>query len=148
MCIRDKVQSSKVAVNNEVVGKINRGLLVFLGVKEDDEEEDLLYLVDKIVNLRIFEDEAGKMNRSLLDIDGEILLVSQFTLYGDCKKGRRPSFTKAAKPDKAKKLYERFIEEIIKLGILVESGTFQAHMLVDIQNDGPVTILIDSERQI
>lgn len=119
-----------------------------MGVKEDDEEEDLLYLVDKIVNLRIFEDEAGKMNRSLLDIDGEILLVSQFTLYGDCKKGRRPSFTKAAKPDKAKKLYERFIEEIIKLGILVESGTFQAHMLVDIQNDGPVTILIDSERQI
>lgn len=81
-----RVQSSKVAVNNEVVGKINRGLLVFLGVKEDDEEEDLLYLVDKIVNLRIFEDEAGKMNRSLLDIDGEILLVSQFTLYGDCKK--------------------------------------------------------------
>ena len=96
-----RVQSSKVAVNNEVVGKINRGLLVFLGVKEDDEEEDLLYLVDKIVNLRIFEDEAGKMNRSLLDIDGEILLVSQFTLYGVAKR-KKTKLYKAAKPDKAK----------------------------------------------
>lgn len=142
-----RVQTSKVLVNKEEVGKISKGLLVFLGVKEDDSEEDLLYLVEKIINLRIFEDEEGKMNLSLLDIDGELLVVSQFTLYGDCKKGRRPSFIKAARPDKAEKFYERFIEETTQLGIVTKSGTFQAHMLVDIQNDGPVTILIDSEKQ-
>lgn len=143
-----KVNFSNVQVENVEIGKINRGLLVFLGIKEDDVEKDLFYLVDKIVHLRIFEDQEGKMNLSLKDINGELLVISQFTLYGDCKKGRRPNFMKAAKPEQANLLYERFIEETRKMGFDTQTGRFQSHMIVNLQNDGPVTILIDSEKQI
>lgn len=142
-----RVNFSNVQVNDEKVGAINRGLLIFLGVKEDDTKEDLVYLVNKIINLRIFEDQQEKMNLSLQDIQGELLVVSQFTLYGDCKKGRRPSFVKAANPKKAQLLYERFVEETKKKGFDTRTGTFQAHMTVNIQNDGPVTMLVDSEKQ-
>jgi D-tyrosyl-tRNA(Tyr) deacylase len=142
-----RVKFASVQINNKVVSKINKGLLVFLGVKEDDNEKDVSYLVDKVINLRIFEDQEEKMNLSLKDISGELLVVSQFTLYGDCKKGRRPSFIKAANPERAKLLYERFINETQKLGIITQHGEFQAHMIVNIENDGPVTILLDSEKQ-
>lgn len=145
--IIQRVNSANVQVNNNQIGKINKGLLVFLGVKDDDSDEDLSYLVDKIINLRIFEDEEDKMNLSLIDVQGELLVVSQFTLYGDCKKGRRPSFAKAAKPNRAKFLYEKFIEETKKRGFNTQQGEFQAHMIINIQNDGPVTILLDSEKQ-
>lgn len=145
--IIQRVNFANVQVNNEEIGKINKGLLVFLGVKDDDKDEDILYLVDKVTNLRIFEDEEDKMNLSLKDVKGELLVVSQFTLYGDCKKGRRPSFIKAAKPEKAKFLYEKFIEETKSLGFNTQQGEFQAHMVINIQNDGPVTILLDSEKQ-
>lgn len=142
-----RVKFSSVQVNEKEVGKINKGLLIFLGVKDDDTEEDVLYLVDKIINLRIFEDQQEKMNLSLKDVEGELLVVSQFTLYGDCKKGRRPSFVKAAKPEKAELLYKRFIEETKKRRFDTKTGIFQTHMAVNIQNDGPVTMLIDSEKQ-
>ncbi len=145
--IIQRVNSANVQVNNMEIGKINKGLLVFLGVKEDDSDEDLLYLVDKVINLRIFEDEEDKMNLSLMDVKGELLVVSQFTLYGDCKKGRRPSFAKAAKPGKAKSLYEKFIVETQKRGFNTQQGEFQAHMIINIKNDGPVTILLDSEKK-
>lgn len=143
-----RVNYSNVEVKKEVVGAINQGMLVFLGIKEDDRIEDVNYLIDKITNLRIFEDENEKMNKSLKDIQGDILVVSQFTLYGDCKKGRRPSFTKAAKPEKAEDLYNVFINTLKGLGIKPKTGKFQTHMLVNIQNDGPVTLLLDSEKQI
>ncbi|RBP35832.1 D-aminoacyl-tRNA deacylase [Garciella nitratireducens] len=142
-----RVNFSNVQINNVEIGKINKGLLVFLGIKDNDTEKDVLYLADKIVNLRIFEDQGGKMNLSLKDINGEILVISQFTLYGDCKKGRRPNFMKAAKPEQANLFYERFIEEMKKIGIRTQTGRFQSHMMVNLQNDGPVTILIDSEKQ-
>ncbi|SJZ36110.1 D-aminoacyl-tRNA deacylase [Garciella nitratireducens] len=142
-----RVNFSNVQINNVEIGKINKGLLVFLGIKDNDTEKDVLYLADKIVHLRIFEDQGGKMNLSLKDINGEILVISQFTLYGDCKKGRRPNFMKAAKPEQANLFYERFIEEMKKIGIRTQTGRFQSHMMVNLQNDGPVTILIDSEKQ-
>lgn len=142
-----RVNFASVEVNKRVISKINRGLLVFLGVKDSDNENDVFYLVDKVVNLRIFEDGQGKMNLSLKDVKGELLVVSQFTLYGDCKKGRRPSFINAAHPEKAKDFYEMFINESKKLGINTQEGEFQAHMKINIENDGPVTILLDSEKQ-
>jgi len=141
-----RVSSSKVEVDNEVTGKIARGLMVLLGVEEGDEKKDLDYMVEKIVNLRIFEDENDKMNLSLVDVDGEMLVVSQFTLLGDCRKGRRPSYSHAAKPDHAKSLYNVFVEDVKNKGINVETGVFQAEMMVDICNDGPVTLLLDSKR--
>ncbi|KXZ39433.1 D-tyrosyl-tRNA(Tyr) deacylase [Alkalithermobacter thermoalcaliphilus JW-YL-7 = DSM 7308] len=141
-----RVSNSKVTVDNEVVGQIGKGLMVLLGVTHSDNESDIKYLVDKILNLRIFEDEEGKMNLSLLDIKGELLVVSQFTLYGDCRKGRRPSFTEAAKPELANQLYEQFIKECKKYNIKVEQGKFGADMKVDILNDGPVTMLLDSSK--
>ena len=141
-----RVNFSHIEVDNEEVGKIRKGLLVFLGIKEDDGEKDINYLVDKIIHLRIFEDEEGKMNLSLKDTQGELLVVSQFTLYGDCRKGRRPSFTMAARPEKAEKLYKKFVEETRKKGFNTQTGKFQSHMLVNLQNDGPVTMLIDSEK--
>lgn len=141
-----RVNFSNVMVHEEEIGKINKGLLVFLGIKDDDDEKDVQYMIDKILNLRIFEDDQGKMNLSLKDVQGELQVVSQFTLYGDCKKGRRPSFVKAAKPEKAIDLYEKFIEETKKLGFDTKTGQFQAHMCVTLQNDGPVTMLIDSEK--
>jgi len=141
-----RVSNSSVTVDQNVIGKIDRGIMVLLGVNDDDNSKDVEYLVDKIVNLRIFEDENEKMNLSLLDIKGDLLVVSQFTLYGDCRKGRRPNFTDAAKPDIAIPLYEEFIDKAKKYGIKVETGKFGAHMNVDIVNDGPVTLLIDSKK--
>jgi D-tyrosyl-tRNA(Tyr) deacylase len=141
-----RVTSSKVLIGDETVGNINRGLLVLLGVTHDDTSKDVDYMVDKIVNLRIFEDENDKMNLSVRDIEGDLLVVSQFTLYGDCRKGKRPSFTDAAKPELANKLYEEFVEIAKQHELRVQTGRFQAHMLVDIANDGPVTMLIDSKK--
>lgn len=141
-----RVTSSKVLVGDETVGNINRGLVVLLGVTHDDTSKDVDYMVDKIVNLRIFEDENDKMNLSVRDIEGDLLVVSQFTLYGDCRKGKRPSFTDAAKPELANKLYEEFVEIAKQHELRVQTGRFQAHMLVDIANDGPVTMLIDSKK--
>ncbi|SFE18249.1 D-aminoacyl-tRNA deacylase [Peptostreptococcus sp. D1] len=141
-----KVTASNVSVDGEVVGKINSGLLVLLGVGEDDEIKDVDYMVDKIVNLRIFEDENEKLNLSLLDVSGELLVVSQFTLFGDCRKGRRPGFSDAARPDKADEFYIDFVEKAKAYGINVQTGKFRTHMMVELINDGPVTLLIDSKK--
>ena len=142
-----RVSSSKVTVDEEVVGNINNGLLVLLGVTHDDTSKDVDYMVDKVTNLRIFEDENDKMNLSLTDINGEVLAVSQFTLYGDCRRGRRPSFSDAARPEVANPLYEEFVKKIRDLGINVSTGKFGAHMMVDLINDGPVTILLESRKE-
>lgn len=141
-----RVTSSKVIVNDNVIGSINKGFNLLIGFSKEDTEEDLLYLKDKIINLRIFEDENDKMNFSLLDVKGDILAISQFTLYGDCRKGRRPNFMEAEGGDKAKALYERFIELLKETNLKIETGEFGAHMKVDIQNDGPVTIILDSKK--
>ena len=137
-----RVSSSKVTVDGEVTGEINKGLLVLLGVTHEDTSKDVDYIIDKVLNLRIFEDENEKMNLSLKDVGGELLVVSQFTLYGDCRKGRRPSFSSAARPEVATKLYEEFIEKARKEGIVTKTGQLGAHMMVDLTNDGPVTILL------
>lgn len=141
-----RVSRANVSVNNEITGEIDKGLLVLLGVEENDDLDDVKYMVEKIVNLRIFEDENEKMNLSLLDIEGELLVVSQFTLLGDCRKGRRPNFMQAAKPKKADELYNIFVEKSKEKGIKVETGVFQEHMIVNLSNDGPVTILVDSNK--
>ena len=140
-----RVKHAHVIVQNEKVGQIEKGLLVFLGVEKGDNESDLNYIVDKVAGLRIFEDEGGKMNLSVQDVGGSILAVSQFTLYGDCRKGRRPSFIQAAEPDVAKRYYDLFIQRIDEKGIPVAQGVFQAMMEVSLINDGPVTILLDSK---
>jgi D-tyrosyl-tRNA(Tyr) deacylase len=139
-----RVKSASVTVENETVGKISKGLLVFLGIAKADKTDDAEYLADKIVNLRVFEDDNRKMNRSLLDIGGEMLVVSQFTLLGDCKKGRRPSFVQAAPPDHATGLYQIFLEQVRRKDVIVETGQFQAMMDVSLINDGPVTLIVDS----
>ncbi len=138
-------KKSSVKINNKIVGEINIGLVVLLGVGDNDTIEDIDYLVNKIVNLRIFDDLEGKMNNSLLDVGGDVLLVSQFTLYADTKKGRRPSFIHAGSPDKAKEFYNLFKDKLKQKGIITQSGVFQADMEVNIVNDGPVTIIIDTE---
>ena len=135
-----RVTSSKVVVDGQITGAINKGINVLIGISCDDNEEDLKYIRDKIINLRIFEDENFKMNKSLMDIGGEILVISQFTLYGDCRKGRRPNFMAALGGEEAKNLMLK------EYGIKVETGIFGADMKVDIQNDGPVTILLDSKK--
>jgi D-tyrosyl-tRNA(Tyr) deacylase len=139
-----RVKQSSVQANNEIVGQIGQGLLVLLGVAKGDNAEDADWLANKIINLRIFEDENGKMNRSLLEIGGELLAVSQFTLLADCRKGRRPSFIKAAEPEKATELYETFVAKVIQKGVAVQTGRFRAMMEVSLINDGPVTIIIES----
>lgn len=141
-----KVSSSKVTVDGEITGQINEGLLVLLGVTHEDTSKDVDYMIDKTLNLRIFEDEDGKMNLSLKDIGGELLVVSQFTLYGDCRKGRRPSFSEAAKPEFANELYEEYVAKAKAKGIKVGTGRFRTHMVVDITNEGPVTMLLDSSK--
>lgn len=141
-----RVTEATVVVEENIIGSIGNGLLVLLGVGEDDDEKDLNYLVDKVVGLRIFEDENDKMNLSLTDIGGELLVVSQFTLYGDARKGKRPSFSTSAKPDIGNKYYEEFIAKTKELGIKTETGSFGAHMDVKLTNSGPVTILLDSKK--
>ncbi|WP_153123152.1 D-aminoacyl-tRNA deacylase [Peribacillus tepidiphilus] len=143
--VLQRSKNAKVTVNGEIVGEIESGLVLLVGVTHEDGEEDAVYLADKVVNLRIFEDENGKMNHSLLDTGGQILSVSQFTLYGDCRKGRRPNFMEAAKPEQAEKLYEFFNEELRKKGISVETGIFGAMMDVSLINDGPVTLIVESK---
>ena len=138
-----RVKEAKVEVNEKVVGKINKGFLVLIGVTHEDEKEQADYLVKKLCNLRVFEDENGKMNLGLKDIKGELLIVSQFTLYADCSNGNRPSFISAAKPEKANELYEYFCKECEKNNIKVEKGIFGADMKVSLINDGPVTIIIE-----
>lgn len=144
--VLQRVTRSKVVVDGEIVGSIGKGLNVLLGISKDDTMEDIPYLKDKIINLRIFEDEEGKMNRSLLDVGGEILLISQFTLYGDCRKGRRPNFMDALGGDEAKKIYDAFVKSLKETGIKVETGIFGAHMEVTIENDGPVTLIVESKK--
>ena len=142
-----RVSQASVAVDGAVVASIGKGFLVLLGVAQTDSTEDARYLAGKVAGLRIFEDEAGKMNRALCDVGGEVLVISQFTLLGDCRKGRRPSFTEAAPPQLAEALYQAFVEELRRSAIPVSTGRFQAHMHVSLTNDGPVTLLLDSPRR-
>lgn len=142
-----RVKKARVKVEEEIVGEVERGLVVFLGVHRDDGEKDAQFLINKVPYLRIFEDGEGKMNRSLKEIGGEILLISQFTLYGDCRRGLRPSFDQAANPEEAKKWYEEVGKGWEKEGIKVERGIFGAFMEVEIHNQGPVTIILDSKER-
>jgi D-tyrosyl-tRNA(Tyr) deacylase len=141
-----RVTDARVEVAGETVGEIGAGFLVLLGIARDDANTDADYLAEKIVNLRVFDDDEGKMNRSLQETGGAMLVVSQFTLYGDVRRGRRPSYSDAAEPEKASELYEYFVERVRSLGMKVETGVFQATMKVSLVNDGPVTILLDSRK--
>lgn len=141
-----RTKNASVTIDGETVSSIGMGLTVLVAVEDNDTDEDIRYLSDKILNLRIFEDENEKMNYSLLDIKGELLIVSQFTLYGDCRKGRRPNFMMAAEPTFAKKMYEKFVEECKKTLPIVKTGEFQADMKVQLINDGPVTLMIDTKK--
>ncbi|MDD2396655.1 MAG: D-aminoacyl-tRNA deacylase [Sedimentibacter sp.] len=141
-----RVKSANVKIEDNIIGSIEQGILLLLGVEESDEEKDLDYMCEKVPNLRIFEDENGKMNKSLLDVEGSILVISQFTLLGDARKGRRPSFILAAQPDKAIPMYEKYIANMKEKGIYTQAGEFGADMKVELINDGPVTILLDSKK--
>ena len=141
-----RVKYASVKVDGEVKGKADEGLLIFLGVGKDDGDADLKYIADKTRGLRIFEDENGKMNKSVTDISGDILVISQFTLYGDCRKGKRPSFDGAMPPKEAEEMYERFVSYIKESGLKTETGVFGADMKVELLNDGPVTIILDSSK--
>ena len=142
-----RVKNSHVTVDDTIVSRIGHGLMVLLGVSEDDTEKDADFLVEKIINLRIFEDDQGKLNISLMDVKGELLVVSQFTLLGDCRKGRRPSYIKAAVPEKANSLYDYFIRRAQELGVVTKSGIFQAMMEVSLINQGPVTLILDTKEK-
>ena len=142
-----RVKSASVKVEGTLVSEIGAGVLIFLGVAREDTATEIVYIANKVASLRIFEDAEGKMNRSLLETGGAALVVSQFTLYGDCRKGRRPSFIKAARPESANALYEQFIAALREQNIPTQGGTFQAMMEVELINDGPVTILLDSDKQ-
>lgn len=142
-----RVSESSVVSDGQLTGKIDGGLMVLLGVAQGDEERDAKYLAEKITGLRIFEDAAGKMNRSLLDIGGAMLVVSQFTLLGDCRRGRRPSFVEAGPPEEAERLYEYFVALVEQQGVDVQCGRFRTHMDVTLVNDGPVTLLVDSRKE-
>lgn len=141
-----RVSSAKVTANGEVTGEIGLGLLVLLGVGQDDTRVDADYLADKIIGLRIFEDSGGKMNLSVVDVGGDVLVVSQFTLYGDVRRGKRPSFDAAAPPQQARELYEYFVDKIRAAGLRCETGRFQEMMQVELVNEGPVTIMLDSSK--
>ena len=141
-----RVTRAQVTVDQQVVGEIKKGLVVLLGIARDDTQEDVEYLINKIVSLRIFDDEEGKMNRSLKDVSGGLLVVSQFTLYGDVRRGLRPSWSDAAPPETAEPLYERFLTKAREMVDLVQAGSFRKMMLVELVNDGPVTILLDSRK--
>ena len=141
-----RVQSAKVTVDNEITGSIAQGLAVLVGIHPDDGPEEIRWMSDKLINLRIFEDDEGKMNLSLADIGKEMLIVSQFTLYGDCRKGRRPGYSGAAPPEVAEPLYLQLVDEIRSRNMTVATGQFQAAMKVELVNDGPVTLLLDSEK--
>ena len=141
-----RVSRASVSVDNKIVGAIDAGLLVLLGVAHDDEDADADYLADKICGLRVFEDDGGKMNRSVADVGGAVLAVSQFTLFGDVRRGKRPSFDAAARPEQANRLYEYFVARVRAAGLRCETGIFQAMMNVELVNDGPVTILLDSKK--
>jgi len=141
-----RVKRAEVRVDGDAVGRIGPGLLVLVGIGKDDNEKSGESLADKIAHLRIFDDEQGRMNRSLLETQGSVLCVSQFTLYGDCRKGRRPSYDRAAPPDLARPLYDAFLASLRGLGLVVQSGQFQARMDVESINDGPVTLLLDTEK--
>lgn len=143
--VLQRAKRAEVRVDGEVVGQIDRGLMLLVGVTHEDTSQDAAYLAEKVANLRIFEDEQDKMNLSLLDVNGQILSVSQFTLYGDCRKGRRPNFMDAAKPDHAETIYEAFNEELRGKGVTVETGRFGAMMDVDFVNEGPVTLILESK---
>ena len=145
-CVVQRVSSASVAVNGQIVGQIGKGLMILVGVGQGDGEKDIQYMADKLPNLRIFEDEQGKMNLSLLDAGGAILAVSQFTLLGDARGGRRPSFIEAARPETANPMYEELVRRLRDTGLTVETGIFQAEMAVSLINDGPVTILLDSRK--
>lgn len=140
-----RVKKASVSVHEKEIGRIGQGLVVLIGVRTNDTKKDADFLVDKIANLRIFDDKEGKLNLSCLDVKGELLVVSQFTLYGDCRKGRRPSYTDAASPEKAEFLYKYFVEKLRSYGIKVETGKFKAEMIVSLDNDGPVTLIVESE---
>ncbi len=146
--LAQRVTKASVAVDSGVVAEIGHGLVVFVGVAKDDGEKDIVYLANKIINLRIFSDDAGKFNLSLLDIRGELLVVSQFTLLADVRKGRRPSFEGAAPPEQAEPLFNSFVDYLKSSGLRVVTGRFQQHMLVEIHNDGPVTIALDSKDKV
>ena len=146
--VLQRVKNARVDVAGETVGSIGNGLVILLGVTQADQPEDAEYLADKVVHLRIFSDQAGRMNRSLLETGGALLVVSQFTLYGDCRKGRRPSFDHAAPPEQARALYECFIERLKSSNIAVETGVFQAEMELHLINDGPVTFIVESKRSV
>jgi D-aminoacyl-tRNA deacylase len=143
--VLQRVKAARVEVGGETVGSIGAGLLIFLGVAKTDNEEAARYLADKVIQLRVFSDEAGRMNRSLVEACGSLLVVSQFTLYGDCRKGRRPGFDYAALPEQARALYQCFIQRLKSSNIAVETGVFQAEMEVHLINDGPVTFILDSK---
>lgn len=144
--VLQRVSQARVVVDEQEIGAINSGLVVLIGVAKGDRAEDARYLADKLIHLRIFPDEQGKMNRSLKDVNGSVLIVSQFTLYGDCSKGRRPSFDKAASPEEAKVLYDFFVEEVRNTALYVATGVFQADMDVFLVNDGPVTLILETNR--
>lgn len=141
-----RVSSASVTVDDQVVGKIEKGFVVLLGITGSDTERDVNFLANKIIGLRVFEDADGKMNCSIEDVNGGLLVISQFTLFGDCRKGRRPSFIEAARPEVAKPLYESFVAELRAQGLSTETGIFQAHMDVALVNDGPVTLMLDSQK--
>lgn len=141
-----RVADASVTVDDEVIGRIGRGFVVLLGVAAEDTQDDVIWLAGKVHGLRVFEDDAGRMNLALPDVDGDVLVVSQFTLLGDCRRGRRPSFVAAADPDKADSLYQSFVAELRGRGLTVETGRFQAQMEVRLTNDGPVTLMLDSRK--
>ncbi len=142
--VLQRVRDAQVKVEDKPVGRIGKGLVVLLGIRNGDGERDAKYLAEKVAHLRVFEDESGKFNLSVMDIGGEVLVISQFTLYGDCRKGRRPSFTQASSSEEANRLYERFVGLLQEKGLRVKTGIFGAHMLVEIQNQGPVTLILES----